>query len=224
MARCPHCGEENPSGARFCGECGRDLTAPAPKETGKASGGGMRRWLLACAGLAIAGLCGLCLLVVLVPGLFGALDLSGLLDNQELPGLVQPVSSIAPATEQPVIYNVWLEHNVPYEGENFLVVNLEFEVEQAVVREVTVVALVWRQNGAPLAGIDADYTVDGQVGLIDLGEVEYSPSTYWEDYKFWFPASALPVGQGHYLTVSIADSVSGAVLDSWRTESFDVEG
>src|SRR5919201_1842858 len=35
MARCPHCGQENPDGFRFCGSCGSAMAPVAPTEERK---------------------------------------------------------------------------------------------------------------------------------------------------------------------------------------------
>lgn len=220
MDRCPNCGQPNEPEARFCGECGHDLASVARSAEDDASEVKSRSWLLIGGGLGLTVLCGLCLVILVIPRLVGDLDFDQLLSDPNPPAIIEPVEPADPVTG---IYEVQLEHNVPFEGNNYMVVHIEFEIEQVQAQRVSVVTRVWHQDGSPMEASDPAYSVAGQAGLLDFAEVEYSPSTYWQDYQLWLPYDAILVGEDHYVTVVLEETGGGTVLDAWRTEPFYVE-
>lgn len=222
MNRCPNCGATVGADERFCGECGHQLIPQEGPATGDRTieAGRSRKRIVLLGLVGLLALCGAC---------FSGYIFIGLSDGGDLVGLVSgsgtsienrgPTNTSAPRAE---IHQVWLEHNVPHEGEGYLVIHTEFEVPRAEAERVQVVALAWTEDGSPMAALEPNYTIQGQVGIGDVGVVEYSPITYWDDYQLWVPYYALRVGENHYWTVKVTDS-SGSTFDAWRTESFYVE-
>lgn len=134
----------------------------------------------------------------------------------------------APPTTAPVmasrtaINNVWLEHNVEYEGRTSLFIHIDFQIDQVDAQNAWIVAGFWYANGSPMDGVEATFTMDsGQAATWGEAYVEFEV-TYWDDYILYIPADALRTGEGIYATVEIWDQASGALLAQWFTESFDV--
>jgi hypothetical protein len=240
---CPNCGSPNASNARFCGECGHDLAA-VPVQPAAGATKNRRNLtlpLLGCGTLGLLLVCGASVAALfllrsdtgLLPRQFsGGTETSGLVLVTEAPLFVTelplptsqplPTATAEPTPEpQPTIYWAELEHNVPYEGDSYLVVHIEFEVLQQHATQVEVVARIWTAAGTPMEVFDPAYSVTGQAGTADTGAVEYAPSSYWEDYQLWIPYSAIGVGDEHYITVDILDLESGRLLESYETETFD---
>lgn len=240
MVRCPNCGSTNELGARFCGECGQELT-DAAQAAGSQGRRNLTLPLLACGGLGVLFAC-----AASVAGLFllradeglppllrrTGPDTGGLVLVTEAPPfsteLPPATIQLPPATitettytPQTTIYWAYLEHNVCYEDENYMVVHVEFEVEQRLSAAVDVEASIWTADGSPMEASDAAYSMGGQVGTVDTGAVEYAPLTYWEDFQLSLPYSEIELGEGQFLTVDIIDRGSGDLLASFETETFD---
>jgi hypothetical protein len=166
--------------------------------------------------------CGGCLLFLLLSPLMEGLpvDLSQFLPESEGASVIEITE---PAGTYTGFEGAWVEHNVNDGDDNYMVVHLHFEVEQAQAQRVTITALAWQADDTPMAGSEPSYTVAEQAGLVEFADVEFAPSTIWQDYQLWFPYHALLVGDGHYLTISLEDTVSGTILDAIRTEPFYVE-
>lgn len=224
MRRCSNCDTPLDPEGRFCGECGLDNGEPGlskPPLPDVKARRRMPRWVIVVGVLVIVVSCGVVIGGSAVARMIEELDLSdveGLLDSSD--SLVAP--TLQPVTSYTQIHDVWIDHNVEYEGQVFMIFHIEHEVLQADTTSAAVVVFIWLEDGTPMASYDPDYDVAGQATVLDLADVRFSPSTYWEDYQLWIPYYAMEAGENHYATVELQDAETGRILDSWTTELFTV--
>jgi hypothetical protein len=153
--------------------------------------------------------------------MLSGIDLTGfenLLDSGDSP----PVATIESFSQTSQILDAWIEHNVEFDGQTFMVVHVEFEVLQADAATAAVVVLIYTEDGNPMTAHDPGYELSGQAAVYDIAEVTYSPSTYWDDYELWIPYSAIESGENHYAIVEVQEADTGRILDSWKTDPFFV--
>ena len=125
-------------------------------------------------------------------------------------------------SSQTAITNVWLEHNVEYQGRTSLFIHINFQISQVDSQSAWIVAGFWYANGSPMEGVEANFTTDsGQAASWGEVFVDYEVTT-WDDFTLFIPADVLQPGEGVYATVEIWDQASGAMLAQLFTESFDV--
>ncbi len=223
MRRCENCGSPLDPDDRYCGECGHDHGEPAPIPGSSSDKKGRRfpRWLAVIGILIVLGCCVLAVGGYVVTRTLEGLelpDLEGLLDSND-PGFVPTVEFFDASTQ---LDAVWIEHNVEFEDQFYMVVHVEYEVLQQDTDLATVVAYFWLEDGSPMPAYEPEFDVGGQAAALDVGEVTFSPSTYWEDFQLWIPYSVLEVGEEHFATVELQDANTGRLLDSWESESFTV--
>ncbi len=120
------------------------------------------------------------------------------------------------------ITNVWLEHNVLYQNQTSLFIHTDFQINRADSTRAWIVVGFWYSNGAPMEGVEVDFTTPtGQAATWGEVYVDYDVTT-WDDFVLYIPATALRYGNDVYATVEIWDQDSGEMLSQWVTESFDV--
>ena len=208
---------------RFCGECGHDNGEPGgnqpspPSETAKSKPS--RRLLLLA--IAVTVIC--CVVVLggyLVVRMAGAIDLA---DFGDLLGPGDPPSTPAVEVSRTTkIWDAWVEHNLEFEGQRYMVIHVESEALQNDAATAAVVGLIWTADESPMTAHDPEYELSGQAAVIGLAEVTFSPSTYWDDYQLWIPYYAMETGENSYATIELQDADTGRVIDLWETGPFSV--
>jgi hypothetical protein len=138
-----------------------------------------------------------------------------------LPTLIRPTATSSPLNTTG-ISEYWIEHNVEFDGENYLVVHLSFEAAATDADELWVTAYFWNLDGTATEATGTATIVNGQTAVRDSALVEVAPVTYWDDYQLWIAYRAFFPGENYYATVEIEDSVSGQIFDWVETESFNV--
>lgn len=142
-------------------------------------------------------------------------DIEELLDPGDSPGL----PSVDTSSQ---IYDVWMDHNVEYEGQEFMIFHIEHEIFQADSATAAVVVFLWREDGSPMPSYEPDYNLAGQAAVMDLAQVSISPSSYWGDYQLWIPYYAMEAGENQFATVELQDTETERILGTWKTEPFHV--
>lgn len=224
MRYCSNCGTPLDPEGRFCGACGFDngeLVQSSPQPAEVKPRRRIPRWII-IVGILVLFLC----CVLSIGGYILARVIEGL-EFSDFEGFLESEDSFFDSSLQSddsnsQIYEVWIDHNVEFEGENFMIFHIEHEIYQADSTAAEVVVFIWLEDGSPMVSYEPDYDVSGQAGMLDFAEVQFSPSTYWEDYQLWIPYYAMEVGDSHFATVELQDAESGRILDSWTTEPFNV--
>ena len=224
MRHCSNCGTALDPEGRFCGGCGFDNGDPGQSEPDSLNERARRkipRWIIVVGVLVMLVCCVVTIggftMVRMIEGL-DLSDIEGLVDSRDSPF----VPTLQPVSSHTQIYDVWIDHNAEFEGQVFMIFHVEHEVLQADTTAAAVVAFMWLKDGSPMLSYDPDYDVAGQATVLDLADVTYNPSTYWEDYQLWIPYTALEAGEDHFATVELQDAETGRILDSWVTEPFSV--
>ncbi len=224
MRYCSNCGTQLDPDGRFCGACGFDngeLVQSSPPPAAEKPRRRIPRWII------IVGILILLVCCVLTIGGYTLVRVMEGLDFSELEGLLESEDWFSDSSPQSDdsntrIYDVWVEHNVEFEGNLYMVFHVDLEIVQIDAADAVVGAFIWLEDGSPMVSYEPDYDLDGQAAVLDMAEVTYSPSTYWEDYQLWIPYYALEAGEGHFATVELLNADTGQIMDSWTTDPFDV--
>lgn len=103
------------------------------------------------------------------------------------------------------IDSLWVEHNIPKNGKNYMRIHVNFVVNNKLNEKIWVCAFFYDEDGNRLtSSINGYKTPDGQLTVQDTGSPRYK-SSQWEDFVLEIPYSVIKKGSNKFY-IKIIDS------------------